>query len=388
MIKKLWPLAMGGLALGTTEFVIMGLLRSIGMDMGLSDAVTGHFISAYALGVVIGAPILVALASKHNAKRVLLVLMILFVVFNGLSALMPNYTTFLLARFFSGLPHGAFFGVGAIVAKTLANRGKEATAISIMFSGLTLANVVMVPLLTLVGNEMGWRLAMGVVAVLGVLTFISISMALPDVAITRDIGIKDELKFFFNPSSLMILVITALGCGGLFAWLSYIEPLMLETARISKEMMPAVMILAGVGMVIGNLFGGWLADKVNPIKAAIIILIMLVISLFLVFYFSENTVMAWVLTFVCGVMSMSLGSPLNMMMFRSAPKSEMMGAAFMQAAFNVANALGAFFGGLPLDYGYTTNYPAFVGAVMAFVGLLVCLFFAQKFLNKKKINVQ
>lgn len=110
MIKKLWPLAMRGLALGTTEFVIMGLLRSIGMDMELSDAVTGHFISAYAAGVVIGAPILVALASKHNAKRVLLVLMILFVIFNGLSAIMPNYITFLLARFFSGLPHGAFFG--------------------------------------------------------------------------------------------------------------------------------------------------------------------------------------------------------------------------------------------------------------------------------------
>lgn len=250
-----------------------------------------------------------------------------------------------------------------------------------------MANVVMVPLLTLVGNEMGWRLAMGVMALLGVLTFISIFMALPDVAITRDIGIKEELKFFFNPSSLMILVITALGCGGLFAWLSYIEPLMLETAKINKEMMPAVMILAGIGMVIGNLFGGWLADKFNPIKAAVIVLMMLVLALFLVFYLSGNIVMAWVLTFVCGMMSMSLGSPLNMMMFRSAPKSEMMGAAFMQAAFNVANALGAFFGGLPLDYGYGTNYPSFVGAIMAFIGLLICLFFAQKFLNKNKINV-
>ncbi len=377
MIKKLWPLAMGGIAIGTTEFLIMGLLRNIGEDMQLTDAVTGHFISAYALGVVVGAPILVALASKHNAKRVLLWLMVLFTIFNGISALMPDYKTFLLARFFSGLPHGAFFGVGAISAKTLAPKGKEAMAISIMFAGLTFANLAAVPILTYVGNEMGWRLAMGIIALLGILTFVSVWAFLPDVAITREVGIKDEIRFFFNKKSLTVLAITALGCGGLFAWLSYIQPLMMETTQIEKSMMPSVMILAGTGMVVGNLFGGWLADKIAPLKASIVILILLVMTLLAVFSLAHIPLWGWVLTFVCGIMSMSLGAPLNMMIFRSAPQSEMMGAAFMQAAFNVANTLGAYLGGLPLAFGLATNFPSLVGASMAFVGLLLCLYFAR-----------
>ena len=378
MIKKIWSLAVGGLAIGTTEFLIMGILQNIGQSMGISDAQTGHFISAYAIGVVVGAPILVALSSKYAPKKVLLALMVLFTIFNGASCFMPNYTTFLLARFFSGLPHGAFFGVGAITAKSLATKGKEAMAISIMFAGLTLANVLMVPLLTYVGNQWGWRLAMSIVAFLGVITFLSIYFFLPDVQIQKEVGIKDEIRYFFNRRSLTVLIITSLGCGGLFAWLSYIQPLMLEVAQLNISQMPTIMTLAGTGMVVGNLFGGWLADKIRPIKASIIILILLISALLLVFFTAHIPIMAWISTFLCGIMAMSLGSPLNMIMFRSAPQSEMMGAAFMQAAFNVANALGAFFGGIPLDNGYTANYPSLVGATMAIMGLVICIIFSAR----------
>lgn len=379
MIKKLWPLAMGGLAIGTTEFLIMGLLRNVGGDLNLTDSQTGHFISAYALGVVVGAPILVAFASAYKPKNVLIWLMVLFTVFNGISALMPDYITLLTARFFSGLPHGAFFGVGAIVAKTLAPKNKQALAISIMFTGLTFANLAMVPLLTHIGNVMSWRWAMGAVSLLGLFTLLSVLFFLPEVALVRDVGVRREIRLFFNKKSLLVLLITALGCGGLFAWLSYIQPLMLETAQLDRSLIPSVMILAGAGMVVGNLFGGWLADRVSPIKASIIILILLVGVLLLIFFFSHNSIMAWLLTFVCGIMAMSLGSPLNMLIFRSAPQSEMMGAAFMQAAFNTANSLGAYLGGLPLAFGLTTNYPSLVGAMMAFVGLFVCLFLAKKY---------
>ena len=374
MIKKLWPLAIGGLALGATEFLIMGLLRVIGEDMGLTDAITGRFISAYAIGVVVGAPTLIALAAEYNPKKILLFFMVLFTLFNGLSAFLPDYTTLLLARFFSGLPHGAFFGVGAIVAKQLAPKGKEAFAISIMFAGLTIANLVMIPLLTYVGALVGWRIAMGCLSALGLLTILSIFFFLPNVENKRDLGVKREVRLFFNPRSLLVLAITALGCGGLFAWFSYIQPLMSETAHINPDMKSAVMIVAGAGMVVGNLLGGWLTDRLSPIKATIFISLSLISVLLLVFFFSHTQPVAWVLTFVCGAMSMSLGSPLNMLIFRCAPQSEMMGAAFMQAGFNTANSIGAYVGGLPLLYGLSTNYPSLMGAGLAFMGLLLTFY--------------
>ena len=367
MIKKLWPLAIGGLALGATEFLIMGLLRVIGEDMGLTDAITGRFISAYAIGVVVGAPTLIALAAEYNTKKILLFFMVLFTLFNGLSAFSPDYTTLLLARFFSGLPHGAFFGVGAIVAKQLAPKGKEAFAISIMFAGLTVANLVMIPLLTYVGALVGWRIAMVCVSALGLLTMLSIFFFLPNVENKRDLGVKRAVR-------LLVLAITALGCGGLFAWFSYIQPLMLETAHINPDMKSAVMIVAGAGMVVGNLLGGWLTDRLSPIKATICISLSLISVLLLVFFFSHIQPIAWILTFICGAMSMSLGSPLNMLIFRCAPQSEMMGAAFMQAGFNTANSIGAYVGGLPLLYGLSTNYPSLMGAGLAFMGLLLTFY--------------
>ena len=377
MLRKLFPLAIGGLALGSTEFILMGLLRNIGSSMSLSDAQTGHFIAAYALGVVFGAPTLVALSSKYNPKRILIGLMLLFTIFNGISALMPDYYSFLVARFFSGLPHGAFFGVGAIIAKYLAPKGKEATAISVMFGGLTLAILLMVPLLTFFGNMIHWRLAMGIVASLGLITFLSIWFFLPNVEREGKLGIKKEIITFFGAKSVLVLIITIFSCSGLFAWFSYIQPLMLEYKHISEGNTYIVMMVAGVGMVVGNFFGGWLADKIRPIRASIIILALMVFILTMVFIFAKDTLMAWLLTFLCGIMAMSLGAPLNIIMFRAAPHSQMMGAAFMQAAFNTANSIGAYFGGMPLKYG--VNYPSLVGAGMAFTGLLICLYMSKKY---------
>ena len=243
-----------------------------------------------------------------------------------------------------------------------------------MFAGLTVANLVMIPLLTYVGALVGWRIAMGCVSALGLLTMLSIFFFLPNVENKRDLGVKREVRLFFNPRSLLVLAITALGCGGLFAWFSYIQPLMLETAHINPDMKSAVMIVAGAGMVVGNLLGGWLTDRLSPIKATICISLSLISVLLLVFFFSHIQPIAWILTFICGAMSMSLGSPLNMLIFRCAPQSEMMGAAFMQAGFNTANSIGAYVGGLPLLYGLSTNYPSLMGAGLAFMGLLLTFY--------------
>jgi MFS transporter, DHA1 family, arabinose polymer utilization protein len=379
MTKQLFPLALGGLGIGTTEFIIMGLLPDISSSLNVSIPVGGHLISAYALGVVVGAPILVALSAKFPPKYILISLMILFTIFNAFSIIAPDYNTLLISRFFAGLPHGAFFGVGTVVATKLAKEGKSAQAIASMFTGLTLANLIMVPLVTYLGHNFHWRYAFGVVSLLGLITILFLYLWLPHLKSLKTITFKEELEFFRTIKSWHILTIVSIGFGGLFAWFSYIAPLLINVSGFDISTVSYMMIIAGAGMVVGNILGGYLADKIDPIKASIILLLLMVIALILVFLFSENKIVSIILTFICGALAMSISSPINMIMIKSAKKSEMLGAAFIQAAFNVANSLGAFFGGIPLLFGLTFNYPSLMGAAMAFFGMILCLTFYKKY---------
>ena len=375
--KRLLPLALGGLSIGTTEFVIMGLLPDIANSLQVSIPEAGYLISSYALGVVIGAPILVAFSSKYPPKKTLISLMILFTLFNGLSAIAPKYYSLLSFRFLSGLPHGAFFGVGAVVATKLAEEGKQAQSIAAMFSGLTVANLAMVPLVNYIGQVFSWRLAFGIVAILGLLTILFLILWLPHLKNLRNVGLRQELEFFKTIKAWHIISIAGIGFGGLFSWFSYITPLLTEVSGFSSENISYLMVLAGAGMVMGNYLGGILADKLNPIKATALLLLLMVIALLLVFLLSENKIASLILTFICGALSMAAGSPLNILMLRAAKNSEMMAAAFMQAAFNIANSLGAFLGGIPLSLGLTYNYPSLVGVVLAGLGLILSLFYAK-----------
>ena len=375
--KRLLPLALGGLSIGTTEFVIMGLLPDIANSLQVSIPEAGYLISSYALGVVIGAPILVAFSSKYPPKKTLISLMILFTLFNGLSAIALEYYSLLSFRFLSGLPHGAFFGVGAVVATKLAEEGKQAQSIAAMFSGLTVANLAMVPLVNYTGQIFSWRLAFGIVAILGLLTILFLILWLPHLKNLRNIGLRQELEFFKTIKAWHIISIAGIGFGGLFSWFSYIAPLLTEVSGFSSENISYLMVLAGAGMVMGNYLGGILADKLNPIKATALLLLLMVIALLLVFLLSENKIASLILTFICGALSMAAGSPLNILMLRAAKNSEMMAAAFMQAAFNIANSLGAFLGGIPLSLGLTYNYPSLVGVVLAGLGLILSLFYAK-----------
>ena len=375
--KRLPPLALGGLSIGTTEFVIMGLLPDIADSLQVSIPEAGYLISSYALGVVIGAPILVAFSSKYPPKKTLISLMILFTLFNGLSAIAPEYYSLLSFRFLSGLPHGAFFGVGAVVATKLAEEGKQAQSIAAMFSGLTVANLAMVPLVNYIGQVFSWRLAFGIVAILGLLTILFLILWLPHLKNLRNVGLRQELEFFKTIKAWYIISIAGIGFGGLFSWFSYIAPLLTEVSGFSSENISYIMVLAGAGMVIGNYLGGILADKLNPIKATALLLLLMVIVLLLVFLLSENKIASLILTFICGALSMAAGSPLNILMLRAAKNSDMMAAAFMQAAFNIANSLGAFLGGIPLSLGLTYNYPSLMGVVLAGLGLILSLFYAK-----------
>lgn len=379
MTKQLFPLALGGLAIGTTEFIIMGLLPDVASSIDVSIPVAGHLISAYAFGVVIGAPTLVALSAKFPPKSILIVLMILFTIFNAFSIIAPDYNTLLMSRFFAGLPHGAFFGVGTVVATKLAQKGKEAQAISSMFTGLTVAILLMVPFVTFIGHNLHWRYAFGIVSLLGLLTILSLYLWLPKLKPLKTVTFKEELEFFKTIKAWHILTIVAIGFGGLFAWFSYIAPLLIHVSQFDASQVSYLMIVAGAGMVVGNIMGGYLADKKDPATATIMLLSFMVISLILVFFLSENKIISILLTFICGALAMSIGTPINMVMLKSAKHSEMLAAAFMQAAFNVANSLGAFFGGIPLFFGLSFNYPSLVGALMAGTGALLCVVFYKKY---------
>ncbi|WP_375180757.1 MFS transporter [Chryseobacterium sp.] len=381
--KRIIPLAIGGLGIGTTEFTIMGLLPDMAKSLQISIPEAGHLISAYAFGVVVGAPILIGYSVKFPPKKVLIVLMMIFTLFNALSAIAPDYNTMMIIRFLSGLPHGAFFGVGTVVATRLAAKGKEAFYISLMFTGLTIANLAMVPLVTYIGHVFHWRWYFAIVSMIGLFALLFLKLWLPILETNEDTHFMEEMKFLKKKQSWMVLMITAIGFGGLFTWFSYITPLMTIVSGIKENQMAYVMILAGAGMVVGNLVGGYLSDRLSPEKTCVLLLFLMMSSLVGVFFLSEYQTISLVLTFVCGALSMSVAAPINIMMMKAAPKSEMMAAAFMQAGFNCANALGAFLGGIPLENGYSFNYPSLVGVGMTLIGLIIAFRYKQLYSLEK-----
>ena len=368
MNKQLVPLALGGLAIGTTEFVMMGLLPSIAADYHISIPQAGYAISAYALGVVIGAPLLTVLGRNVPPKRLLVLLMAGFTVFNVLSAFAPNNTVLFFSRLLAGLPHGAFFGVGSVVASQLAARGKQAQAIATMFAGLTIANLLTVPLGTYLGQYYSWRYALAGAGALGLLTLLALYLVLPALPVQRTDDAGAERRLVTRLNTWLIVLITAIGTGGLFCWVSYIAPLMTEVSRFPASYVPYVMVLVGLGMFVGNVVGGKLADRFSPLTACFTLLLAMAATLLGIFLGSENQLISLVLTFIAGSCSLALAAPIQMLMIHSSKGAEMLGASVTQAAFNIGNALGAFLGGLPLAMGYAYTSPALVGVGMALMG--------------------
>lgn len=348
---------------------MMGLLPDIARDFRISIPTAGHLISAYAAGVVIGAPLLVAISGNFTPKKILLALMGIFTLFNGLSAIAPGNSALLVTRLLSGLPHGAFFGVGSVVASRLADKGKEARAISMMFAGLTLANLLIVPLGTYVGHHYSWRYTFGIVTLIGVITLVFLQLWLPAIPIVRSGSFKSEIGIFRRWEPWLIILTTAIGTGGLFSWISYIAPLMTDVSHFSAGTVSYIMILAGLGMVVGNIAGGKLADRMEPVRACMILLISMATVLVLIFLFSSYQALSLCFTFVAAALSIALATPIQVLMIRTATGGELIGAAATQAAFNIGNALGAFFGGLPIAAGFGYYSPALVGAGMAVVGI-------------------
>lgn len=375
--KSLVALALGGLAIGMTEFTMMGVLEDFAKDLNISIPEAGNFISIYALGVMVGAPTLIMSTSRFAPQKVLMFFMLLFTVFNALFVIAPSYNTLLIARFLSGLPHGAFFGVGSVVASQLVQKGKEAQAIAFMFTGLTLANLVGVPLGTWLGQAFSWRYTFAIIAALGLITMLAVKFWIPNVENPNKGSLKEQLTFFKKWQAWVLILMISIGTSGLFAWISYISPLVTEVAKLSKETVPIIMILVGLGMFFGNLLGGKIADNLSPNKATIISFSSMAVCLVAVYFTSEIQFMTYIMSFFTGLISFTIGPPIQMMLINNAKGSETLAAAAGQASFNTGNALGAFLGGIPITLGLGFNSQLWVGVVMASFGALIAFIFLR-----------
>jgi DHA1 family inner membrane transport protein len=370
--RALLSLAVGGFAIGTGEFVMLGLLPNVASDLSVSIPTAGHLISAYALGVVVGAPLLTILSVRLPRKGLLVGLMLMFAVGNFVSAIAPNFDLVLAARFFTGLPHGAFFGAGAVVAAGMVDVSRRAAAMSVMFTGLTVANIVGVPLTTLLGQHTSWRFVFAVVGLIGILAAVAIARFVPHrPAPVRDgevSPIRREFAAFKKLQLWLVLSIAMIGSGGLFATFSYITPMMTHLAGYAESSVSLLLVLFGLGMTVGNLVGARLADRwLMPTLYAGAAGEIIVALIFLVA--DHNKIAAAVIVFLFPVVSLGMLAPLQTRILVLAHDAPNLAAAAMQGAFNVANTIGAWLGGVVIAAGYGYGSPNAVAAALSAVGL-------------------
>ncbi|QTG79846.1 MFS transporter [Arthrobacter crystallopoietes] len=363
-------LAAGGFGIGTTEFAIMGLLQDVAEGLQISIPESGQLISAYALGVVVGAPILAALGARVPHKYMVLGLMGLFTIGNLSSVVAADYTTMLLTRFLSGLPHGAYFGVAAVIAASLVAPAKRAQAVAAVMLGLSVANVVGVPLVTWLGQQYGWRLMFVAVGVMGVITLVLLQRFVPFTPTHAEASIRKELSALKRIQVWLALLIGIVGFGGFFAVYSYISPTMTDVTGVPESALPLIVGLYGLGMVAGNLVGGRLADR--SVMGSIYIVMTAIIIVLVLFWAAAG--IPWLavpLVFLLGAAGSSLIPGLQTRLMDASPDAQTLAASLNHSALNMANALGAFLGGAVIAAGWGFKAPALVGAGLAFLGLAV-----------------
>lgn len=378
MKKSLVALAFGTLALGIAEFVMMGILPDVARSLGVSIPDAGHLISAYALGVCCGAPMLVV-AHKYPLKNILLFLACIILLGSTLAALSVNYWMLLASRFISGLPHGAYFGVASIVAVRLADERHKTGAVSIMVAGMTVANLFGVPLATGLSSQVSWRFPFILVIFVSLIVLYYIWKWVPGVGALPDKGFRHQFAFLKTGAPWLILLATMFANGGIFCWYSYISPLMTQEGGFSVDALPALMIAAGFGMVAGNLISGRLCDRHRPGHVVAWTQCIAMVALLIIFMLADFGWLSAALMIVCTGCLFAVSSPQQFLILKYAPGGELLGGASIQMAFNMGNALGAFCGGLPIAAGLPPRYAALVGVPFELLGLAACLLFCRKY---------
>lgn len=374
----IFALALGSFAIGMSEFSIMGLLSEVCHSLSVTLAQGSQFISAYALGVVIGAPLFSLLTAHLPRKRQLMLFMVLFFVGNLGSVLANSYHALVLARFVSGLPHGAFLGVAALAAAALVSPDHRGKAVGRVILGLTLASLLGNPLATLLGEYINWRWAFGVVALLALLDVLLIATIFPkrgDEAVSSPLK---EIRALMNMRIWLTLGIAAIGFGGMFSVISYISPVVTYAVHLSHSWLPVILFAFGLGMVAGNLAGGWAADR--KIMPAIFFVLVWSIAVLLLFpLLAPSLLGAIVGSFLIGT-NLALCAPLQVRLMQVAGKAQTLAATLNHSAFNIANALGASLGAYVVEHGYPVTYTATYGAILPLLGLVI---FAFSLLNER-----
>jgi DHA1 family inner membrane transport protein len=364
----LFALAMGGFAIGTTEFASMSLLPYFADDLGIDEPTAGHVISAYALGVVLGAPVIAVLAARVSRKVLLVGLMVMFALGNGLSAMAPSYGWMIAFRFLSGVPHGAYFGIAALMAVSLVAPSKRAQAVSMMMLGLSLATIIGVPMANGIGMLVGWRWGFALVSLLAMATVVLVAVLAPGGGRQTGASPLRELSALARGQVWLTLAIGAIGFGGMFCVYTYLATTLMEVTGVDETLVPVVLAVFGVGLTLGNLVGGWAADRL-PTFAPALLLVWSAISLLV---FPSTTHDPWLITIAVFFIGAGggLGPMLQTRLMDVAGDAQTLAAALNHSAFNVANALGPWLGGLAIAGGLGWSSTGYVGAGLAFGGLV------------------
>nr|WP_298377065.1 MFS transporter [uncultured Halomonas sp.] len=362
-------LALGGFSIGTSEFVIMGLVHRVAHDLQVPIPDVGYAISSYALGVVVGAPLISALAARVPRRALLIALMLLFAIGNLASALAPSFGSFVLLRFVSGLPHGAYFGVAALVAAAAVPVNQRAGAIGRVMLGLSTAILIGAPLATWAGNLFGWQVAFAGVGIVALFTALMVRLVVPAQAADSNASPKREFTALIKPRVLFTLAVGCIGFGGMFAVFSYVVPTLVEQAGMREALGPLVLAIFGIGTMLGNVIGARLADK-NLLRAIPTILIWCLVVQGL-FYFAANSLWLGILCVGLVGTSVAMSPALQTRLMDVAEDAQTMAASLNHAAFNGANALGAWLAGVTVKMGFVWSTTGLVGAGLAAGGLVI-----------------
>jgi MFS transporter, DHA1 family, inner membrane transport protein len=362
-------MGVGSFAIGTGEFVIMGLLPEVARDLGVTIPQAGHVISAYALGVVVGAPLLAVLSSGWPRRRLLILLMLAFGLGNFASAIAPNYLLLNLLRFLAALPHGTYFGVAALVAASMAPPGRRGQAVGQVMLGLTVATLVGVPIAAWLGQVLGWRSAFVFVGALAILASLLISRELPEMPAGKGASPLRELGALRRPQVWLTLAIGAIGLGGLFSVFSYVKPTMMTLAGMQLSQVPIVLALFGAGMVLGNIIGPRFADRaLMPTMCGLLVWAVLILGAYS--FTAHHPWLGAINVLLVGTL-VAMGPVLQIRLMDVAGDAQTLAAALNHSAFNIANALGAWLGGVVVNAGLGWSATGWVGALLALAGLAV-----------------